>query len=434
MSSSCTFSVEPSTSSQTYVLSFPEGLPPAFSTQSRGEDVPREQRLKLSVLRNPSERKQHQRKAQLESETMMYAGQSFGRDGAAARAAGTLLVGVHRKGSGTVQLLGPSQLLVMRPSVKEARVSLEPPGSQRQMSGTEGAARKRQLVSELGSAKAAKKQKAAAASAVSMGAVLNSGALGSDFAEAGTAAGEPSATREADRHPLHPPFDMSATTVDAAYPIAGGMVPTHVWESLDHKALKEAAKSAEVRARLASDPKMYPPCVLSELALKQPSSKADRAAKLRALLLLAYMLRFSTLRRPIKIGARRAGSGSASAYEHHPDAAQLSVPKAVWDQLLDAYTEAEPPREGEAPPSAGAARRRISPPMREKLAMHCLVVALVVGGGRLATDALASTLELTEQKCAFYLKQLGCAVAAGHAKLRLPLEFPKLGRGAPQRR
>jgi hypothetical protein len=97
------------------------------------------------------------------------------------------------------------------------------------------------------------------------------------------------------------------------------------------------------------------------------------------------------------------------------------------------------PREGEPLREGMPTKRRVTPPLREKLAMHCLALALVhVGGGRLRCDALAATLGLTEQTVGFYLNQLGCVVEmAGGGKvgvLRLPLQFPKASRGGPPKR
>ena len=59
--------------------------------------------------------------------------------------------------------------------------------------------------------------------------------------------------------------------------------------------------------------------------------------------------------------------------------------------------------------------------------------------GRLSCAALAASLSLTEEKTAFYLRQLGCSIegkgSGGKvAVLKLPLTFPKLSRGGPAKR
>ena len=77
----------------------------------------------------------------------------------------------------------------------------------------------------------------------------------------------------------------------------------------------------------------------------------------------------------------------------------------------------------------------MTPRLREKLYLYAHTLAMALGEGTLACASLAPTLGLTEEKCAFYLKQLGCKVdkkkkdEARLATLPLPLSFPKLGRG-----
>jgi len=80
----------------------------------------------------------------------------------------------------------------------------------------------------------------------------------------------------------------------------------------------------------------------------------------------------------------------------------------------------------------------MTPELREKLALHSLALALLLKRGRLSTAALAADLGLTESKCAFYLKQLGCKIerksgSPNLAVLQLPLTFPKVSRGPVQR-
>ena len=93
-----------------------------------------------------------------------------------------------------------------------------------------------------------------------------------------------------------------------------------------------------------------------------------------------------------------------------------------------------------------AAKRQITRTCREKLCLYALTLGLLLGNGKLPAVSLASALSLTEQKAAFYLKQLGCKLdkvrvpgdASGErtsvASLPLPLQFPKLGNGAGAQR
>lgn len=397
-------------------------------------------RLKLTLRRNPSERKKHQCEATLENDTVSYTGVNYGREGAGAKAAGSLLIGVHRKGSDTVRLLPAAQLFVMRPSVKAPKVSLEPPATAGSNPvGAEYASRKRQLVTELGAAKARKKQKAVETGAVSASAVLDSGALENDISGAASAVAAAPAIEFSQRemHALHPAFELGATSIAAAYP-PSGFAPEHVWEALDHKSMRQASKSVEERERLAAEPTLFPPFILATLAGKLPSDKVARTLLLRATLYLTHMLRFSTLQSAIAPTRARASAGGSD--DGHPDAKMLRLPAESWQQLLADFTEPIPPREGAPPPAPGApAKRRITPPLREKLCMYALALALVhVCDGQLRCDALAATLGLTEEKCAFYLKQLGCVVekvaGAKTGVLRLPLTFPKASRGGPPQR
>jgi len=390
-------------------------------------------KLKLDLKRNPSERKRHQCEAQLENDTMRYAGVNYGRDGSNAKAAGSLLIGVHRKGSGTVQL-SSAQLFVMRPTVKVPKVSLAPPERVAAISsGAEYTERKRQLITQLGAAKAKKKQRANEAGAVSADRVLDADALDADIANAAreAAANPAQELTQHELHPLHPAFELTATTIAAAYPPTA-FASERLWASFDHKPLRSASKNAEERAQLGADKALFPPFIMATLAGKLPGEKAARVQMLKATLCLTYLLRFATLQAPIP--PSRAGE------EAPPDAKRLSLPPDMWRRLLAEFTEPMAQREGAVPLKAGqATKRRLTQPMREKLSMHCLCLALVhVCDGRLRCDALASSLSLTAEKCAFYLKQLGCEVTRSggdaYATLKLPLTFPKASRGGPPKR
>ena len=168
----------------------------------------------------------------------------------------------------------------------------------------------------------------------------------------------------------------------------------------------------------------------------------------RQLLYLAYMLRFSTLgTRPVS--AHGAASRPGAPLAENPEALSRSIPAAAWRQLLADFTEPLPGA-GASPSSSLAAaggreKRKLTDPMRQKLALHAHALALRVAGGSVGTDAIAAPLALTTQKCAFYLRELGCKTEslAGQqtadgkkrrvATLKLPLVFPKPSRGPPKR-
>lgn len=420
------------------LMAFPSGLPPASVLTNDKETG-----LRLELRRNTASRRKHQLRLSAESAVMEYTGENFGRDGTEGRAGGSWLVGVHHKPTGTVRLLKAEHLYSMRPSVRNPKVPLAAPGEEGGADGSEGAGatkkemydRKRQLVAELGSAKALKKQKAVAARVVSAASVFNAAELREDIS-AGLAAAGPAVEQTAqEMHPLHPPFDLAATSAAAAYP-RSGLVADHLWEALEYKELKGVAKSAEERKRLAGeDPQLWPAYVLDKLAEPLPASKSAQKALFKGVLYLTYMLRFSSLVHPIRMGAPGKGGGKGGGSGVHPDAARLSIPALAWEQLLIDFTEEEA-----AGPGAPA-RRRLTQPRREKLTLHALALALHVCGGQLPCAALAKGLGLTEQKAAFFLKQLGCAVEKRGlaekvqvAVLRVPLTFPKLSRGAASRR
>jgi hypothetical protein len=411
-------------SSQPVLMHFPSGLPAASSLHNSTK----EGGLKISLLQHA--KRKHQHELCVEGPVMQYKGSDYGRDGSAARATGHILIGVHRRGSGTVRLLPASSVFTMQQSIKEPRVTLAPPAAT-ERGAEDGYAQKRRLVAELGAAKAIKRQKALASAAVSADAVFNAASLGADIAGAAEAAVEeaPAELSVHELHPLHPPFDLDATTVDAAYPRAG-LIPEHVWASLDHAPLKDLCKSADQRREAGASAEKWPAFILSALAEPLSSNKTVRHERLRTVLYLTHLLRFGTIRQPIKPKKR-----------DHPLASSLEIPQASWQQLVAEYTDVDVPRDGAPPPTVGGTdgqspqpRRKITPPMREKICMHALALALRLGKGELTCAALASGLSLTEEKCAFYLKQLGCTVNRKVAKLTLPLVFPKLSRGAPQRR
>ena len=97
----------------------------------------------------------------------------------------------------------------------------------------------------------------------------------------------------------------------------------------------------------------------------------------------------------------------------------------------------EPSKGGKGGGPAPVGRRELTPALRQKLIMHVLALALMIGDGTLVASAIAGALELTPERCSFYLKQLGCKVkvsGSGEAKVRtaildVPLTFPKTSQG-----
>ena len=429
------------------LMLFPSGLPPAPVLQEKDG-------LKVELLRKTSaKRKQHQ-ELHAETETMRYSGQNYGREGAAAKAGGSLLIGVHNRRTGVTRLLPPSALYVMHQSVKEPQVALGPAAAPDAAAAapTYGA-QKRQLISTLGAAKARKRQDQMAAASVSADAVFNAASLSADIGQAAEAAhlaasAPEFARNEADLRPLHPPFDMGATSVEAAYP-RSGMIPEHVWQGLDYGAHKDLAKLGERRAQLLKEGgPLWPSYILGCLGEAMPSAKSSRHAHLKQLTYLTYMLRFYGISGPIKPKKRDVGRG-----DYQPEAAKLQIAMPAWEQLVAEYSENDtrdgifiPAEDGAGAGGGGgngstpkAPKRIVTRTCKEKLCIHTLALALVLKDGRLSCAALAASLSLTEEKTAFYLRQLGCSIegkgSGGKvAVLKLPLTFPKLSRGGPAKR
>ena len=428
------------------LMLFPAGLPPESTLHNK------EGGLRLELLRRSSEKRKAQLELRAETERMQYAGQNHGRESATVRSGGSLLIGVHNKQTGVTKLLPPSALFVMHQSVKEPRISLDAPTAPEESAAY--GAQKRQLVSTLGAAKARKKMDQQAQQAVSADAVFNAASLRSDLSKAAdasqTEAGSANRSRdEAAMHPLHPPFDLSATTVADAYP-RSGLIPDHVWGGLDYAAVKDLNKSQTKRDEAANTaPTLWPPFILAAAAAPLPTDKSKRHAHLRLLSYITYALRF------LSVGAIKPRKKDVGRPDYSHDAAKLLIPLPAWEVLVEQYSEPEQRdavaqrAAAEAAAEAGgtgdvaapkAPKRLVSRTCREKLCLHILAMALLLGDGRLPCDALAASLSLTEEKCAFYLKQLGCAIAAKRAgtssrvaALTLPLVFPKPSRGAPQR-
>lgn len=429
------------------LMLFPSGLPPT-STLSGHKDGG----LKLELMRKTSSKHKQHQELHAETDMMRYSGQNYGKEGHASRASGAVLIGVHDKTTGVTKIVPASSIFVMQPSVKEPRVSFDPPAAAEE--AITYAAQKRQLVSTLGASKARKKQDQQAAAAVNADAVFNAASLSADIAGAAQAAHAAATASDTQRNehamrPLLPLFDLAATTVAQAYP-RSGLIPEHVWQGLEYASIKDLAKSAEKRDQAAnSSPQLWPDYIVSALGDPLPSEKTARHGYLKQLTFLTYMMRFVTISGPIKPKKRDAGRG-----DYQQDAAKLQIPLTAWEQLVTEYTELDlrdgipVPTENDGEPGGGGGKRKepkrlLTRTCREKLCIHILALALVLRDGRLPCHALASSLSLTEEKVAFYLKQLGCTVDAKSrtgsggggrvAVLKLPLTFPKLSRGGPAR-
>ena len=143
----------------------------------------------------------------------------------------------------------------------------------------------------------------------------------------------------------------------------------------------------------------------------------------------------------------------------------MQIQIAPWAQLMADFTE--PGRPGKGGGAGATHKRELTQALRQKLIMHILALALMVGDGTLtgtpplplpfalrarltapplrpsaAAAAIAGPLELTPERVCFYLKQLGCSVktsGSGEAKTRtatltVPLTFPKASQGPPTRK
>ena len=127
--------------------------------------------LKLELMRKTSSKHKQHQELHAETDMMRYSGQNYGKEGHASRASGAVLIGVHDKTTGVTKIVPASSIFVMQPSVKEPRVSFDPPAAAEE--AITYAAQKRQLVSTLGASKARKKQDQQAAAAVNADAVFN---------------------------------------------------------------------------------------------------------------------------------------------------------------------------------------------------------------------------------------------------------------------
>ena len=249
-------------------MSFPVGLLPVEHL-SNDEDTG----MRVELRRNSAARKRHHYELRAETSKMSYSATNYGSQ-PLPRGKGTKwLVGVHHKPSGTVRLVEAQHLYHMAPRVKQPRLPLDPPESREQISNLQA---KRNLVNEMGSAKAQKKQKAEMAKQISPDAVFNSANLSADLASlAQVEAPKPKTPQEL--RPLHPPFNLLAATPEEAYP-REGLIPPRVWDALNAGPLLAAAKDAAQLSRMGEEAARWPPVVVQQLS-SLPAAKQARSPR-----------------------------------------------------------------------------------------------------------------------------------------------------------
>jgi len=403
-------------------VAFPPGLLPVQQL-SNEEDTG----MRVELRRNTAPRKRHQYELRAETDKMSYAGNNFGPQLLPRNKGPRYLVGVHKKGSGTVRLVSAQQLYQMQPAVKQPRLPLEPPEARVEV---HGAVAKRSLVSELGSAKAQKKQKSELAKQISPAAVFNSANLTADLA--GLAQIEaPKPLTPQQQRPLHPLFNLAAATPLEAYP-REGLVPPRVWEAIDAEPLLRSLKNNEPLAAKGGDGNLlWPEFVLQMLQSLPPAKPAKRAAA-KQLLYLTYLVRFFGVRRPLR---------PHDDADSHPEADRMQIQIAPWAQLMADFTE--PGRPGKGGGAGAVHKRELTQALRQKLIMHILALALRAADCTLPVNGVAKCLELTPERVCFFLRQLGCSIkvtpGGGEQKerkaiLTVPLTFPRAGQGPPARK
>merc|ERR1712113_775181 len=137
---------------------------------------------------------------------------------------------------------------------------------------------------------------------------------------------------------------------------------------------------------------------------------------------MGYLLRFRISSRP---------SFSPEEGEKGPqpkNQLQRETPPIVWNHIVREFSDAMPERAGK---SSGVARRRISDGMKHKINLYAHAMALWICDGKMLSSELSSSLQLPEDRCVFYLRQLGCTVLPKakdgiDTELKLPLRLPKL--------
>lgn len=367
----------------------------------------------VSLLR----RTQGDMELRAEIELVRYRGACPRRDAAD----GDLLVGVYRRSTGEVQLFRGPQF-VMQPELKRPRLGLDAPAA-----AADGGIQKQGLVSELGSEKARKKQRTTMAKQVRAEAVFNGSGLSNDVSNALESATAPQALTPQQERPGHPPFVLSATTVREAYPVEGIMPPALLAKLADTQGLVAAGKAPQPAPPVGQVPK-WPQFALQQLEAL-PAGVQEKLQRLKMLLYASYMVRFHGI------------SGAVDASR----ATKLDIPMDVWHHLVAEFTEQGAAREAEKSlgadgqpasalgPSTAATSRRVTDPMKQKLVLHVLALALLVTNGKLEHESLAKNLKLTAERCTFFLRQLGCAAIkspAGEklAVLQLPLNLPQVTR------
>jgi len=277
-----------------------------------------------------------------------------------------------------------------------------------------------------------KKQKKILENKISGDAVYSQQGLAQDLASVQPADPEDVVSLQ-DQHPLHPPFNVDGKTVAEAYP-RSGIIPDVVWKAISVDTLLADVSKPEALQVMESKPDMWPAFVMQKLQVLPTAAKA-KTEYLKQLRFLSYLVRFGLIGKSIKseLGTDRATRRTEA--KEHPEAVKAQIDMTSWAYILHHFTEEKRDSLGSSP---GGPLRIMTDNMRQKLILHSLALALIIAEGTLPVASMHVPLRLTEQKCTFYLRQLGCTIQAqGGTKtavLALPLVFPKVSRGAPQRK
>jgi len=404
------------------IMHFPGGLPSEDKLSNKGSE-----RLRIRLLRNSIAAKAHQLQLAAETSTMNFNANNYAGEGRQlAQAQGRLLMGVYQRSAGSVQLVPVSDVFVMKQSIKEPKQAMQP-----QPQPEEVQRKKRELVAELGSEKARKSQKRKAAEQVDAQKVYNLGNVAETISAALTAnvaeqANAAPLTPQQER-PWHPTFVLGARSAAEAYP-RDGLVPSAVVPHLNNEFVLQRTRDTAKFKEMGEKKDLWPALTMTLLRAAPP---ADVEA-LKPHLYLAFMLRFSKIDKPVLRPFAPDEGGSSKRNEAPSEATALHITQHAWNQLIEDFTEAAPSGKGRA--KSSKVRRR-SDAMKQKLTLHALALALTLSKGSLFISEAASALALTEERCRFYLRQLGCSMDRGSKAMTLkcPFELPKVeqSRGRP---
>jgi len=377
-------------------MTFPAGLPAHKHLERDGEDT---LRVRLSSARG----NKHSSNFYLSAETNLVQYDGKARKGLPV---GELVVGIHSKSSGTVRLCQPSQLFVMKQTLRMPITSLETDADV-----SENITGKRDLAQELGSEKSRKKMKASAATYVDVNRIKNRSQLSQDIDAAfESAAPESELQSDADSRPLLPPFNAEATTARDTYP-RDGIIPEKVWNAIDVDELAAAILNPVKMKALREHPRIWPPFLL-DLSRTVDVKSED----LKLVYYLVCMVRY--------IRANNAIYKDNSMHSRHKCDEQIETPFMIWNHLVGEYSTAK----------AQSRARRITREDQHKVMIHFTALLLHTCRGSVFSSDLASVLNIDGDRSQMYLRQLGCVLAptklgqsGRQAVLQLPLKLPSLG-------